>query len=89
MKQILLKFEVKDFAKWHSVFMENPMMREAAGVKSMQIFHSAENPNLVALLLGWDNLEKAKAFSQSQELREAQSKAGVISKPEAFTLEML
>jgi hypothetical protein len=43
---------------------------------------NADNPNDITVILGWSNLEKARAFSQSVSLNNALRQAGVIGSPE-------
>ncbi|MDP2965601.1 MAG: hypothetical protein Q8N39_06115 [Pelolinea sp.] len=62
-------------------------LRIAAGSKGSQVFQCADNPKLVAAITEWDSLGKAKSYSQSPALREAQQKSGVYSQPEIFVLE--
>jgi len=87
MIRIMMKYEVEDFAKWKAGFLAAENIRTAAGAKSAQAFQGADNPKMVVVLTEWDSLEKAKSFSQSPALREAQQKAGVVSKPEVSILE--
>jgi heme-degrading monooxygenase HmoA len=89
MIKILTKVEVEDFAKWKVGFMANESVRKAAGSTGSQVFQNTDNPKSVVAITEWDNLEKAKAFSASPALREAQQKAGVQSKSEAYVLESL
>ena len=86
MVKMITKFEVEDFAKWKVGFMAAETIRVAAGAKSAQAFQGSDNPKSVVVITEWDSSEKAKAFSQSPALREAQQKSGVASKPEVFEL---
>ena len=86
MIRLLMKFEVEDFAKWKVGFIAYESARMAAGSKSSHVFQGADNPKLVAVITEWDSLEKAKSFSESPALREAQQKSGVRTQPEVFVL---
>ena len=46
-----------------------------------------ENPNEVILLFSAEDLDKAKAFAASDDLRQAMQKAGVSDKPDVYFLE--
>lgn len=89
MIKMLTKFEVEDFSKWKAGFTAAESIRTAAGAKSAQAFQSTDNPHMVIVITEWDNLDTAKAFSQSPALREAQQKAGVLSKPDLFELKSM
>ena len=89
MIKMLTKFEVEDFSKWKAGFLAAESITISAGAKSAQAFQSTDNPSMVVVITEWDNLEKAKTFSQSPALREAQQKSGVLSKPEVFELKSM
>ncbi len=89
MIKMLIKIEVEDFSKWKTGFMAAESTRMAAGSTGSQVYQSADNPKLVVVITDWNDLEKAKSFSQSPALREAQQESGVISKPESYVLESL
>ena len=91
MVKLMTKFSVKDFNEWLKVFndTERNEVRMKAGLKNPQIYRASDNGNVVILITEWENIDKAKAFSQSAELREGQQRAGVISKPEVYVLQPL
>ena len=61
--------------------------RKASGAKSWKMFCVDGKPDEVAVLMEWDSLDGARKFLESKELREAQSKAGVIETSEEYFLE--
>lgn len=87
--KVITKFSVKDFDQWLKVFNENQNLRVEAGAKNTQVFRGAEDPNEVAVLMEWNDPEKARAFAQSPELREVQQKSGVSSKTDAYVLKAM
>ena len=89
MIKILTKVEVEDFAKWKAVFIAAESLRKAAGSTGSHVFQDADNPKSVVAITEWESLDKAKSYSQSPALREAQQKGGVHSKSEVFVLESL
>jgi hypothetical protein len=48
---------------------------------------NVDDPKDVTVILGWSDLEKARAFTQSVSLKEAMQKAGVTGPPEIRFLE--
>jgi heme-degrading monooxygenase HmoA len=72
--------KVKDYAKWESDFNgeEGAAMRKASGMKSWHAFRTDDEPDSVALLMEWDNLDDAQKFTQSPKLREVMQQSGVI-----------
>lgn len=71
MAHLLVRNTVEDYAKWKPAFDSHSEMRKAAGSKGGRFFRSAEDPNDVLVLIEWDDVDKARAFADSRELREA------------------
>ena len=55
--------------------------RQASGVKGERVFQQADNPQQVTILFEWDTLDKARQYFQSNRLREAMQRAGVVGPP--------
>lgn len=62
-------------------------MRKRNGKKSYQILRPENDANGVVALLEWDNLDNARKYATSPELKEAMAQAGVIGKPDIMFLE--
>ena len=86
MPHVLIRHKVADYAKWKSVFDAHKVMRKAGGEKTYQIFHAAEDPDNLVLLFEWDNLDNARRFLESRDLRQAMQKAGVSGQPDIYFL---
>jgi len=84
---ILIRHKVTDFAKWKSVYHEHLPARQKAGLKEVHLLRNTENPNEVILLFSVEDLDKAKAFAASDDLRQAMQRAGVSDKPDVYFLE--
>ena len=84
---LLIRHKVQDYATWESVFDEHESTRRANGAQEARLFHSAANPNEVLLLIEWDDLERARLFADSDDLREAMARAGVTDQPDIWFLE--
>lgn len=87
MPYMLIRHKVKDFDKWKPVFDEHGATRNRSGSQGGYLLHSADDPNELVILLEWDNLQKARQFAQSDELREAMERAGVADQPDVYFLE--
>ncbi len=87
MPYILVRHKVEDYAKWKPIFDEDGVNRKAGGSKGAQLFRNADNPNELIILMEWDDLGKAKQFTQSPALREAMERAGVADQPDMYFLD--
>ena len=83
------KIKVADYEAWKASFDGSLESRRAAGEKSWQLFRSASDPNELTLLCEWDSPERAQAYLDSEELRQAQATSGVTAMPETWVLELL
>ena len=68
---ILVRHKVADFAKWKPVYDAHLSARQNAGLKEEHLFRNADDPNEVVLLFSAEDLDKAKAFTTSDDLRQA------------------
>ena len=83
---VIVKYKVADYARWKPIFDADGANRQAGGCKGGQLFRSADDPNEVVMLFEWD-LEQARQFSQSEELRAKMQEAGVLGPPDFYFLE--
>ena len=87
MPYILVQHSVKDYDKWKAVFDGQEATRRAAGSKGGFVLRNADDPDQITVLLEWDNLENARAFAGSDDLREAMQRAGVMGPPNVYFLD--
>lgn len=81
MPYLLIRQRVTDYAQWKSVFDAHSVARQAHGSRGGQLLRNAADPNELVVLLEWDDLERARQFVQSDELREVMQRAGVVNHP--------
>ena len=81
MTSILAQFKVQEYSKWRAVFDENTSARAAEGMGAAKVFRDSNDGNSVALLLEVTDLDKARAYADSDALKQAQMKGGVIPPP--------
>ncbi len=87
MVSVLVRHKVEDYDKWRAVFYQHGSTREASGSQGARIFRNAKDPNELVVLLEWDNLERARQFFQSEDLRQRMQRAGVAGQPDVEFLE--
>jgi hypothetical protein len=86
MNYLLVHHRVQNFPQWKVLYDEHLPTRQQAGVKEVHLWHGSEDPNDVTLLFETSDPSKAKAFAESDNLREIMAKAGVIGKPDVVYL---
>jgi hypothetical protein len=84
MVHVLVHHIVKDYAQWKEVFDEHAKVRKEAGSKGGRIFRDEQKSNNVAVIFEWENIARSRTFFESDFLRTAMERAGVIGKPEIF-----
>jgi heme-degrading monooxygenase HmoA len=87
MPYLAVQLKVQDFTRWKGVFDEHGSMRRASGSKGGYVFQSADDPNAVVVVLEWDDLNRARQFAQSADLRQAMERSGVVEQPGIHFLE--
>ncbi len=60
--------------------------RQAAGATELYLLRNIDDPSEVIILFEADDIQKAKEFSASSDLRERMQEAGVIDKPDIYFL---
>ncbi len=84
MDKVFVRHTVDDYAKWLNVFNSVEGMRKNAGEKSYFIYTTDDNPKDVIGEFEWDNLNNAKSFFNSEDLKQKMAEAGVNMQPEIF-----
>jgi heme-degrading monooxygenase HmoA len=87
MPALLIRHRVADYAAWAPGFAGDGEARRAHGCQNARLFRDARDPSQVLVLLDWDDLERARLFAQSDELREALTRAEVADEPTLWLLE--
>ena len=86
MIHMLVRSKVTDFDNWKPVYDAHLSARQNAGLKEEHLFRNADDPNEVILLFSAEDIDKAKAFAASDDLRQAMQRAGVNDKPDVYFL---
>jgi hypothetical protein len=81
-KLVAISHAVKDFDTWKKAFDEHEADRYAYGLTKIAISRDMTNPNKVNVFLKITDLQKAKDFIASPDLKDKMQKGGVTSKPE-------
>ena len=87
MPYMLVRHKVEDYERWKPVFDDHQATRRESGGKGGFLFRNADDPNETLILLEWPDLEDARRFARSDDLRETMQRAGVAEQPDIFFLE--
>jgi heme-degrading monooxygenase HmoA len=87
MPALLIRHKVTDFETWKPVFDELDATRRAHGCQGGWLFRNDDDPSETLVLLAWDDLDRARLFAQSDDLRDAMNRGGVADEPDFWFLE--
>lgn len=87
MPYVLIKHNVRDYRNLEAVFLADEERRRTAGSRGARMFRTDDDPTEYVALIEWDDVEKARRFVASYELREAVQWAGDLHPLEAVVLE--
>ncbi len=83
---MLIRHKVRDFSKWKPGYDAHLPKRVEAGLTEKYLLRGDHDSNEVVLLFEAQDLNRAKAFAESAELRETMQKLGVLDKPDIYFL---
>lgn len=87
MQYVLVINKIGNYEKWKSVFDKNMDSRMDNGSKEAHVFRNVNNQDEVVILYEWDNLDNAKQFFESPDLKAKMENAGVKEMPDVHLLE--
>ena len=73
--------EVNDYDAWKPGFDEHVSARTESGVHTIGVARDQDNPNEIHLSFFIDDIEQAKAFAGSDELKAKMEEVGVVGPP--------
>ncbi len=86
MLAILIRQQVIDYAAWQEAFEDVEAVRQAHGCLRGRLFGNLADPNEIMILLEWDDLERARLFAQSDDLRDGFRQPNVRDEPDVWFL---
>ena len=84
MASMFIKHRVADYARWKPVFDEHEPLRIEYGTVGHSLHRDADDPNVIIIAFRVNDLNRAKEFAASDELRSAMEQAGVQGPPEIW-----
>jgi hypothetical protein len=81
MALLVVYHKVHDYAAWRPAYDAHEPARAAAGISNGRVFRRAEDPNDLVILLDVDDVDRARAWAASADLKAAMQNAGVVGEP--------
>lgn len=78
---MLINHQVRDFNEWRTVYDSHLGKRVAAGLHEKYLLRDTDDPNRVILLFQVEDMDRARTFAASPDLRERMRQAGVLDNP--------
>jgi len=82
MVHTIVRHKVTDFGQWKRVFDSFLNHRLAGGETGSRVFQSVDDPREVTVITDWENIERARRFMASDDVRTAMKSAGVLGEPD-------
>lgn len=83
---LLVRHKVRDFNTWKTGYDGHRQKRVEAGLTEKYLLRGADDANEVVILFEAQDLDRAKAFAASADLREKMQEVGVVDKPDIYFL---
>jgi len=82
--RLIMMHKVKDWDAWKKEFDSNKQVRIDNGLIDRALGYSKDDKQQAVIVFAVTDMAKAKAFLQSQDLKDRMEKAGVEGKPTSF-----
>lgn len=86
---LVVRHKIRDYTAWKKVFDESEDLRKEHGIRAGGIGKNLDKPGEIYVYLQVDNVDRAKAFINSTELKDFMKRGGVVDKPDITFLEEL
>lgn len=86
MVKVILSHQVNNFSNWKKGYDAGEPLRQEAGMKTIGIYNSVENPNQVTVIADFPNKEAVTGFINNPALKNAMQQAGVVGTPDVKIL---
>jgi hypothetical protein len=85
---MFVRHDVREYDAWRRVYDAFAAQHQAHGVRAEAVYQSVDNPNDVTVTNDFEDIEIARAFLESSEVRDTIQDAGVVGEPQVwFTTE--
>ena len=77
---------MRDFKTWKTAYDNHQAMCANAGLSEKYLLRSTDDTTEIVILFEAQDLNRAKAFAASADLRERMQESGVLDKPDIYFL---
>ncbi len=84
MSTIIIRHRVSDFDTWRPIYEDHGSVRRQYQLTDVSLHRDDEDPNMVTAIFKTDDLERAREFLATPDLKETMGRAGVTSEPEIW-----
>jgi hypothetical protein len=88
-KLMIIQHKVANFGKWEEGYLAHDSMRLSFGISKYRLGRGMEDSNMVIAIDIINDVQKAKEFAGSADLKAAMQKAGVMGAPTISYLEVI
>ena len=88
-EMVIVRHPVADFPAWLTVFDAHDSTRVASGLKAISLGRSLDDSSMVNIVMVIDDMDKAKAFTESTDLKETMERAGVTGPPSIMWIKII
>ena len=81
---VLISYRIADFDQWKAVFDKNEGNRIENGFVGHHVNRAENDPNSMSIYLAVGDVDKAKAYGESDAMKALMKEAGVTSEPEVL-----
>ncbi len=81
MPTLFLKHKVASYDTWRPAYDGHLSKRNEAGLKEIGVYRESKDPNTLLIAWATDDVNKARTFISSPDLKTRMKEAGVISEP--------
>ena len=83
---LLIRHNVRNFSEWKAGYDAHLTKRIDAGLSEKYLLQGGRDPNEVVILFETQDVSRAKAFTESADLRERMQMLGVVGQPDIHFL---
>jgi quinol monooxygenase YgiN len=87
MVTVFIRSKVSDYGNWKRVYDEYASARKENGVTGASVHRDVKDLNVLTVTQRFNDLSAATAFANSEQLKTAMAKAGVVGAPDIWFTE--